>query len=229
MAVLVGANGSRGDWLTVTLDTASRKMRASITPTSALPALGYDVLAIDIPIGLTDSGPREADRLARAFVGPRRNSVFPSPIRSALRCATRSEASAVTQAADGRRVGAQAFGLFPKICQVVDLLLGSEQLAARTYEVHPEVSFTAWAGHPMQHHKRTSSGKVERQELISRALGASVFAELRSGSTTPLPDDDLADALAALWSAGRILRGAAFKLPDDIARDALGFPMNIWY
>lgn len=229
MAVIVGANGSRGDWLTVALDTSTGRITAGLTPTAALPALGFDVLGIDIPIGLPESGEREAEPLARAFVGPRRSSVFPPPITCALRSSTRAEACAVTQAVDGRRVGVQAFALFPKICQVVDLLQAHPQLAARTYEVHPEVSFRAWAGQPMHYHKRTFLGKQERQDLIAREFGPNVFASLREDSAVRLPEDDVADAFAALWSAGRILKGVASRLPDHTVVDATGFPMNIWY
>ena len=34
---------------------------------------------IDVPIGIPDVGPRRADLLARAFVGPRASSVFATP------------------------------------------------------------------------------------------------------------------------------------------------------
>jgi predicted RNase H-like nuclease len=43
-----------------------------------------DVVAIDMPIGLPDDGTRRADGLARAAVGPRRSSVFITPVRAAL-------------------------------------------------------------------------------------------------------------------------------------------------
>lgn len=42
-----------------------------------------DVVAIDIPIGLPASH-RAADVLARAELGPRRSSVFTTPVRSAV-------------------------------------------------------------------------------------------------------------------------------------------------
>jgi predicted RNase H-like nuclease len=45
---------------------------------------GLAVVAIDIPIGLPDTGRRQADLEARAVVGPRWRSVFLSPVRAAL-------------------------------------------------------------------------------------------------------------------------------------------------
>lgn len=41
--------------------------------------------------------------------------------------------------------------------------------------------------------------------------------------------DDIADAFAALWSANRILIGAADRLPAASQYDSLGLPMHIWY
>nr|WP_231640215.1 DUF429 domain-containing protein [Micromonospora sp. NRRL B-16802] len=40
------------------------------------------VIGIDIPIGLPDTGRRQADVLAYKLVGPRRSSVFMTPVRS---------------------------------------------------------------------------------------------------------------------------------------------------
>ena len=42
------------------------------------------VVAIDMPIGLPDQSDRQADVLARRFVGPRASSVFPTPVRAVL-------------------------------------------------------------------------------------------------------------------------------------------------
>lgn len=229
MATLVGADGYKEDWLTLSLDTATGEIKAAVTATADLLVLSFDALAIDIPIGLPDSGSREADRLARAFVGPRRSSVFPSPIRPALRCSTRPEACTITNAINGNRVGVQAFALFPKIAQVVDLLQAHPELAARTYEVHPEVSFRQWAEEHMRHYKKSPAGKQDRQALIAAEFGPDVFARLQRESPVRLPDDDLADAFAALWSAKRIFEGDAARLPGHIVPDAAGFPMNIWY
>ena len=45
------------------------------------------VIGIDIPIGLPDTGRRQADVLAYTLVGPRRSSVFMTPVRAALEAA----------------------------------------------------------------------------------------------------------------------------------------------
>jgi len=48
----------------------------------------WALAAIDIPVGLPDTGSREADSVARKFIGPRASSVFPCPIRLALEATT---------------------------------------------------------------------------------------------------------------------------------------------
>lgn len=229
MAIIVGADGYREKWLTVSLDTSTDEIWAAVRSTAELPALGYDVLAIDIPIGLPEAGSREAESLARGFVGPRRSSVFPTPIRPALRCPTHLEACAITHAINGKKVSVQAFALFSKIEQLRNLLEAHPDLASKTFEVHPEVSFRAWDGEPMQHYKKSAGGKQKRQALIAREFGADVFDRLKRESSVRLPDDDLADAFAALWSAKRILEGRFASIPGHRILDGAGFPMNIWY
>jgi predicted RNase H-like nuclease len=55
------------------------------------------VLAIDIPIGLTESGPRQCDVMARREIGPRASSVFPAPIRAVLEAMTYGEANRISR------------------------------------------------------------------------------------------------------------------------------------
>ena len=43
---------------------------------------GASVVGIDMPLGLLESGWREADRAARGLLGPRRSSVFAIPPRA---------------------------------------------------------------------------------------------------------------------------------------------------
>jgi predicted RNase H-like nuclease len=230
MAVIVGADGYKSRWLAIALDTATGRLSASLATTAELPALRFDVLAIDIPIGLADAGAREADRDARTFVGRQRlSSIFPAPILPALECSTRGEASDTTYRACGKRVSAQGFALFSKVLAVRQLLRAQPDLTLRVYEVHPEVSFRALSGKPLAHYKKTVPGMQERQELIAAHFGAEVFDRLKASCDVRLPNDDLADAFAALWSAGRILEGTVATLPPLRLTDSTGLPLNIWY
>jgi len=99
-------------------------------------------LAIDIPIGIPEAGARPADREARALLGPRRNSVFPAPVRAALEATDYRDASERSFRAQGKRLSKQAYHLIPKIREIDAALRADARMAARVHEVHPEVSFT---------------------------------------------------------------------------------------
>src|SRR5713226_1426811 len=60
-------------------------------------------IAVDIPIGLTESfQPRRCDQLARRLVGCRSSSVFPAPDRRLLPFATHYEASTFSRGLCGK-------------------------------------------------------------------------------------------------------------------------------
>lgn len=230
MSLLLGVDGAGAGWVAVKMDTTTCQLSACFLETAEISQVECAVIAIDVPIGLPEAGQRRADIQARTFLGrTRRSSVFPPPIRPALAARTREEACAITHAADGRRVGMQSWSIFSKIAAIDRLLRADNHLVARTYEVHPEVSFAAWAGHPMHHRKKLLAGRQERQRLVAERFGPDTLAELYEGVPAAVAPDDLADALAALWTAIRIHAGDALHFPDETLCDTTGLPMKIWY
>lgn len=194
------------------------------------------MVALDMPIGLPDDRPRECERLARRLLGrPRAASVFPVPMRAALAGRSHQHASDLNQAACGKRLSAQTFNIMPKIGAVDTLLARQPALAGRIWESHPEVSFAAMnrdAAGPraLQAGKKTRAGAAQRQALIASHFGSAVFAEARSRiAPRDAGPDDIADALACLFTAERIAAGEHASLPDPAPRDALGLPMRICY
>src|SRR5690606_31915637 len=118
----------------------------------------FAVLAIDIPIGLTDDGPRPPDVAARALLGPRASSVFPAPVRATLNANSYEDACDLSFAARGKRLSKQSFAILPKIREVDELLRtrSATEFPVPVHEVHPEVSFCYLNdGRPMVHPKRT--------------------------------------------------------------------------
>jgi predicted RNase H-like nuclease len=190
------------------------------------------VIAIDIPVGLTDAGRRLCDDEARRLLGwPRRNSVFPPPVRPALNASSRAQASRITRRVDGRGVGAQAWAIFHKIGEVDALLSADVRLQDRVHEVHPELCFWAWnAGRPMSHRKTTPQGQAERRRLIDAHFGSKAVAEVRGRYLVKdVGHDDIQDAFAALWTAERIVAGTAVVIPASPPSDAAGLRMEMWY
>lgn len=231
MNTLCGIDGCKRGWIAVILDTETAKLSATVISTKELGNLDFIVAAIDVPIGLTASGPRQADQLARRYLGqPRGCSVFPSPIRAALEAGSWEDACKRTMAVDGHGIQLQTFGILPKIRAIDSLLRSNRALVERLFEVHPEVSFSAWSGTPMTHGKKSAAGKADRQNLIATTYGPEAFSLLRAQLRGHnVASDDLADAFAALWTAQRLQRDQAERFPVDPVFDHYGLPMHIWY
>ena len=160
------------------------------------------VIAVDIPIGIPESGTRPADEAARRFIGARGASVFPTPIRAVLEAETYEEARRIALARTGKSVSKQAYSLRRYILEV-DEYTGDE----RVIEVHPEVSFFELGRRPLPP-KRRADGWAARRQLLEDA-------EIDLPATAPrLREPDLLDATIAAWSARRYAVGAALPLPE---------------
>lgn len=232
---IAGVDGCKGGWLCISRNLVSREVSsevvASLTSLRAWVARPV-VLAIDIPIGLPETGRRQCDELARAMLGsPRASSVFPAPIRPALVASDRNGADAITRSVDGRGVGAQAWALYFRIREVDQLLTADAMARQFTYEVHPEVSFTQWnGGSAVVESKKSATGMAIREQLIDGHFGEEARNAVRHEQPRSLvADDDINDAFAALWTAERISSGSARVIPDPPEIDSIGIEMGIWY
>ncbi|MFI9653852.1 DUF429 domain-containing protein [Guyparkeria sp. GHLCS8-2] len=190
---------------------------------------GVGLVAIDMPIGLSESAPRECDRAARARLGARGSSVFPAPLRPTLLAATHPEASTLSRRGGGHGVSAQAWNLFPKVRELDDLLRARPEWRDRLAEVHPELSFLALNGDaPLLASKHRIDGIYRRRTLIAEAFSmAAIESVVAQLAGTRVKEDDMLDAFAALWSAHRWIVGTAETLPPDPPKDACGLPMRI--
>jgi predicted RNase H-like nuclease len=161
------------------------------------------VIGVDIPIGIPETGAREADVAARRFVGPRASSVFSTPIRAALEAATYADARGVATALTGKSLSAQSYALGRRILEL-DAYAHDDE---RVIEVHPEVSFRELARRPLLS-KHRSDGLVERRALLAQA-GIDVPA-----AVPRIAEPDLLDATVVAWSARRYALGEALPLPS---------------
>ena len=231
---VAGVDGCPDGWLYV-LEAGPGHLETGVAPDVAaligrLP--DTTVVAIDVPIGLTDAGQRACDRAARRLLGrPRSSSVFSAPIRAVLDIRTYREASDAHRRADGRGMSRQSFGIMSKIREI-DLHLRTLPASdrARMHEAHPEVSFSLWnGGRPMRHAKKLLEGRAERHALIESIWpGAVTRLEAQLAETTArCAPDDLLDAMAALWTARRVRDGTATSLPAEAPTDGAGLRMAI--
>ncbi len=234
MLRVAGVDGCRGGWLVV--EAAVRPFRAD--PPRVLPRLDELVgalsggalagVAVDMPIGLPDTAPRSSDRDARALLGARRSSVFPTPTRAVLGATDHADAGRRSRAALGVGLPLQAWHLVPRIAELDRLARAAGPgVHDRLWETHPELAFTVLAGAPPAHPKRTRAGRRERLAL----LRPWVPPRRTAPSATPrgAAPDDVLDALVLALRAAQWVGGWG-PPPVEVGggeRDRHGLPMRV--
>lgn len=203
------------------------------------------VVAVDMPIGLPyrpERGGRACDRLARAVLPrQRKSSIFSPPTSQALRAGmaeharsgSRSlacqEASRVNQllAPPGvhARIGAQCFGLFQKMAELDAVM--TPGLQQRVIEAHPEIIFELLADGSAVDRKKDPAGVRQRVRLLRRAGFTSAAACIALTRTRGIATDDVLDAVACAFTAGRMFLGSAERFGASEA-NASGLISAIW-
>ena len=221
----MGVDACKTGWIAVVLGDRMDPDAHHLPTIDALRPLATaaDAIAIDIPIGLSTGGPREADVLARGLLGARRNSLFLTPVREAIEAETHALATEAAIARTGTGISRQAYALARKILEVEHWLSSAP---CPVYEVHPEVSFAVLLGAPARASKKTWAGMIERRHAL-QAAGISL-EHTDSVAAVRASVDDMLDAAVAAWSAARIARGAARSFPDPPQLDASGKQVAIW-
>lgn len=233
MLNIAGTDGCPAGWICLIKDLEKPLIGSKIFRTFAELAatVAANVIAVDIPIGLTDSGPRACDLEARKLLGPKRgSSVFPAPLRGLLNAGGHAATNALSRRLHQKGVSAQAHAIYRKVAEVDDVLRARPDLRDRVIEVHPEVTFAHWSGAPIVESKKRKPGRAVRRALVDRHFGAEAFESVRHRyKRREAADDDILDAFAALWTAERIVAGEAITIPSPPPRDRAGLPMRIVY
>lgn len=234
--IVAGVDGCPGGWAAVIWDGASagRVELCKTISDAAKAARGAKAILVDMPIGLgevAEPGGRECERAARRLLAPagKASSVFSAPPRSVLDAATHAEAVARCRASSpsGLGLSAQTFNIFPKIREMDDWITPGRQRRVR--ETHPELCFAAMAGAPLRSKKRTPHGRAERLALLEACGLGWITAAGEGLRRADMALDDLYDAGAACWSAWRLARGEACRIPGTPGRDARGLRMEMVY
>lgn len=215
---IAGVDGRRGGWVVATVDVSGLPRLESLEYVAPLaPVLDRDfaIIAIDMPIGLSDTGSRACDVSARKLLQPHGTRVFPAPPRVTLAHADDYDAACRESiAATGKSLSKQTWNLLRSIAEV-DVLADDPRLV----ECHPELAFALMQGHPVDERKKTPEGRARRLDLLRRWL---------PDLGDPAYGDDGLDALACAWSAARIATGTALTLPaGEVPSDGAGRPMRI--
>jgi len=230
---VTGVDACRRGWVAVSLTaspaaavSAAAGGPAAVTVDASLGALlapdldpaGTTVVGIDMPLGLLETGWREADRAARRLLGPRRSSVFAIPPRAVWAESSYPAANQRCRELTGQGFSAQAWGLRAKLLEADQY---RRTCGHPLYEVHPELAFGAMAGAPLAASKHTGPGRDERRRLLAQA-----GIEIPAGTPAALIGDVL-DAAAVAWSARRIAAGQAVTVPAVPQYDGQGAEIAI--
>jgi predicted RNase H-like nuclease len=227
---VTGVDACRGGWVAVSLEVPSAETGPAVTVTSGVSlavllaaerdAAGTTLVGIDMPLGLLETGWREADRAARGLLGPRRSSVFAIPPRAIWAQTSYRAANQRCRELTGQGFSIQAWGLRAKLLEANHY---RETCRHPLYEVHPELAFSALAGVPLAASKHTGAGRDLRRELLARA-----GIQVPGGHPAALLGDIL-DAAAVAWSARRIAAGQAVAIPSVLQHDGQGREISIRY
>ncbi len=173
----------------------------------------FDVIGIDIPIGLSSIGHRDCDVEGKNLLGRRSSTLFHVPVRASLEAASPEEASVISKSITGLGVSRQSYGLREKIFEVEGWM---ESTGITAFEVHPELSFRACTGAPIPESKKTWAGMVARSTALGKVGIRLDDAPSSVGARAQV--DDMLDAGIVAWSATRIASntaqhvGAEFKI-----------------
>jgi predicted RNase H-like nuclease len=221
---VLGVDGWRGAWVGALLEGRSVQLRALPDVAAVLAVPGADLVAIDMPIGLSEDGVRACDVEARRLLRETgaASSVFPSPVRAVLTARDYAHARELSRAAtDGARApSAQTWQLVAAIRQLDDAL--GDPPADRVVEVHPELAFRCGLG-DVTDRKGTARGTVQRLRALRAVMDVE---EALTDAPLGVPMVDALDACAAAWSAQRLAAGRG-ECVGDGTRDARGRPMQI--
>ena len=221
----VGLDGFSKGWVAVTIDGDRRTIAFHADIAQAL-ALPFDRAGIDIPIGMTDDGARDCDRLARGRLRPHASRVFTGARRWLWQeFCDPDKANAEALRRGQTRASRQLWHLGSKIMEV-DAFVRMHR-SRDICEVHPELVFLRLNGGTPLPPKKSEEGDALRHKLLKRAGFREIarwLTETRIGSGAKRDDvlDACAVAIAAHDPQGSVPEGTP-------PRDAFDLPMQIWF
>lgn len=235
---LCGVDGCRNGWVVasgILVGGRVEHLDARVIPTiGAIEKLNPNIVAIDIPIGLPTAarkGGRIAEKEARKMLVGRASSVFSSPCRRVLQAADYQQALTFSRNSSPDNIGLskQTWNIVPKIKEVDGFLQANQRWVSQFFEVHPELAFTEmssfFTGSKFPSKHTTQGLEVRHQALVQNGIDLNLVHHEDGMRKVKL--DDYLDAFACLWSAVRIAKGKAMKVPQQVQHDELGLPMQI--
>ena len=225
---VVGVDGCTGGWFAVWTDPDSQGLEHALYADLAALFAAHshaERLLVDIPIGLTNTGPRVCDQQARERLGLRGVSVFPAPCQAVV--AYRQQAGEKASYDRGNRLqrefldsglSRQAWNITNKIA-AMDTYLRSNSVSVDVYESHPECCFAALNdGYPIAHTKSAQTGRAARFAVLDGELDgweACYTTACEEYYFNQVARDDIIDAMV-LAAAGRASLASIPETPPEV-------------
>jgi predicted RNase H-like nuclease len=226
---IAGVDGCRGGWIVVetTLNLNAPKWR--IAPNWNAIGADADVMAVDMPIGISSNGVRQCEVEARRALSPCGSRVFKTLPRGALRFRQSdwSEANQWSKAQGYGGISKQTWNIRPRILEIDQAICAADQ--DRVFEAHPELAFARLNGGEALASKHLPEGRALRCRLLQESGFGDIGTWLKELRGTGAKPDDLMDACALVLTARHIARGTAKELPGAAGRDARGLRMSICF
>ena len=183
-----------------------------------------DRLLVDIPIGLTNDGPRTCDKEARKRLGLRGVSVFPAPCRAVVEyrqqvgdAASYDRASRLQREFLDSGISQQAWNITDKIA-AMDAYLRNYSPAVDVYESHPECCFAALNnGYPIAHSKSDQTGRAARFAVLDSHVDgweACYQTACEDYYFNQVARDDIIDAMVLVAAGRRSLASIPERPPE---------------
>jgi predicted RNase H-like nuclease len=171
----------------------------------------YATIVVHAPIGYRNRAgdpQRTCDILARELLGHRRSTAPPAPCRDSL---------ADGASLEGAHLDAVTITLLPRYREVYREMSPYRQRTV--YSGNPELSFFRLnADTPLRWSKNREEGVMERRSILDKRIQG--FHTI--GDAKGLPQKQLLDASALMWSARLVFAHAASRLPADAEWDSEG-------
>jgi predicted RNase H-like nuclease len=217
-----GLDGYRKGWVVVWI-AAGRREFETIERFELLLGRSFTRAAIDIPIGVPDSGNRGCDLAARELLGRNRPRVFTGVRRWLFAIPDFPSIKPEARRRGEVSISRQMYGILPKICEVDAVM--TPTLQDRVVESHPELIFQRLNKRAPLPSKKSAEGRALRRGLLERDGFGVLDAWIASLRGTGVKVDDLFDACACAIAA----RDSSDRVPAQPLVDVRGLRMEIYY
>lgn len=226
---LAGIDGCRSGWLVVEACSNLHDADFRIAPNWNAIASDAQVIAVDMPIGLSRSGVRQCEVAARKIISPHGSRVFKTLPRGALKF-TQNDWLSANQWSKEKGFGGiskQIWAIRPKIMEIDRAISPGDQ--RRIYEAHPELAFARVNGGRPLESKHTAEGLAARKHLLQREGFTKLDDWLQRLRGTGAKADDLLDACVLVLTARNVLQRRVKFALGAVERDSRGLRTAIAY